>query len=107
MVAVKLGKHKTRKMRRFMRRAERDERIANKMLRSPKANAELYKEISPREDYFHCPCPISVEAEDTGNPLTSHVTKKFNHAVQSRSEYDQYWLQLYNGHSEKVNYNLP
>jgi hypothetical protein len=87
MVAVKLGKHKTRKIH---RRAK-----INKILRSPK------------EDYFHCPCPISVEAEDTGNPLTSHVTKKFNHAVQSRSDYDQYWLQVYNGHSEQVNYNLP
>ena len=101
MVAGKIGKHKKHhKMHKSMHSAEKYEYDANEMLDS-------LQDASSRENYFHCPCPISVEADETGNPLTSHATKKFNHAVQSRSEYDQYWLKIYNGHSEKLNYNLP
>lgn len=62
--------------------------------------------IQNRENYFHCPCAINVKDSKTGHPLTSHTTKKFQQAVKSRSEYDQYWLKVYNKHSEKMNYNL-
>lgn len=101
MVAVKLGKHKKHhKMHKSMHSAEKYEYDADEIMQ--------YSEEEPStESYFHCPCPISVEADETGNPLTSYATKKFDHAVQSRSEYDQYWLKIYNGHSEKLDYNLP
>tara|TARA_E500000178_G_C16993379_1_gene741942 strand:+ start:724 stop:1029 length:306 start_codon:yes stop_codon:yes gene_type:complete len=101
MVAVKIGKHKKHhKMHSSMHSAEKYEYDMNEML-------EFSEEEPSRENYFNCPCPMSVEADETGHPLTSHETKKFNHAVQSRSDYDQYWLKVYNGHSEKVDYNLP
>lgn len=95
MVAIKLGKAKRNKI---LIRAKKDQRAITRIFR---------ERFDQQENYFHCPCPISVEADNTGKPLTSHVTKKFNHSVQSRSDYDQYWLQVYNGHSEKTNYNLP
>jgi hypothetical protein len=63
--------------------------------------------VQQRENYFRCPCAVNVTEQKTGNPLTSHSTEKFNQAVKSRSDYDQYWLKVYNKHSENTNYNLP
>lgn len=100
MVATNLGNHKKNHSTNS-KAHKHDESVMSH------SQTENNKQTAPRENYFHCPCPIPVEAEKTGNPLTSHATKKFNHAVQSRSDYDQYWLRVYNGHSEKINYNLP
>jgi hypothetical protein len=59
-----------------------------------------------QENYFNCPCANNVEGQHTGHPLTSHETKKFNNSVTSRSDYDQYWLKVYNTYTNNVNYNL-
>lgn len=59
-----------------------------------------------QENYFNCPCAHNVEGRQTGHPLTSHETKKFNNSVTSRSDYDQYWLKVYNTYSNNINYNL-
>lgn len=59
-----------------------------------------------QENYFNCPCAHNVEGQHTGHPLTSHETKKFNNSVTSRSDYDQYWLKVYNTYTDNVNYNL-
>jgi hypothetical protein len=54
-----------------------------------------------------CPSrPKFVEEKKTCHPLTSHVTPSFSHAKESRTPYDLYWLQYYNQHAEKMDYDL-
>tara|TARA_B100001248_G_scaffold70724_1_gene50039 strand:+ start:10 stop:432 length:423 start_codon:yes stop_codon:yes gene_type:complete len=54
-----------------------------------------------------CPSqPKFVEENKTCHPLTSHVTPSFSHAKESRTPFDLYWLQYYNQHAEKTNYDL-
>lgn len=62
--------------------------------------------MKTQENYFNCPCANNVEGRQTGHPLTSHETKKFNNSVKSRSDYDQYWLKVYNTYTDNMNYNL-
>ena len=50
--------------------------------------------------------PDDIMLKRTGYPLTSEVTKSFQMARQIRSPYDKYWLNIYNNHAKKTNYNL-
>ena len=66
---------------------------------SPAKSAESYCSSCPSRSKF-------VEEKKTCHPLTSHVTPSFSHAKQSRTPFDLYWLQYYNQHAEKTNYDL-
>lgn len=73
-----------------------------------KVSSEPVRQVPiQREYYFRCPCATNVQEKQTGNPLTSHTTEKFQKALQSRSDYDRYWLKVYNKHSANTDYNLP
>lgn len=75
----------------------------SELVKAPKGVEAVQHNI---ENYFNCPCAHNVEGRQTGHPLTSHETKKFNNSVTSRSDYDQYWLKVYNTYTDNINYNL-
>ena len=57
---------------------------------------------------YHYPqvIPNDLLLKDTGLPNTSEVTKSFERAKYIRSPYDRHWLNIYNNHAQKTNYNL-
>lgn len=50
--------------------------------------------------------PNDLILKETGLPITSEVTKSFQQAKHIRSPYDKYWLNIYNNHAKKTDYNL-
>lgn len=50
--------------------------------------------------------PNDLLLKKTGLPITSEVTKSFQQAKHIRSPYDKYWLNIYNNHVKRTDYNL-
>jgi len=73
---------------------------------------DRYNQLIRRQqkEGYSSPCcgnQQSQQIQQTGKPMTSHITSSFEMAREIRTPYDQYWLKVYNSHSMNENYNLP
>lgn len=81
--------------------------IKQRDFRHPDNNNGLSNDDFINENYqYPQVIPDDLMLKRTGYPLTSEVTKSFQMARQIRSPYDKYWLNIYNNHAKKTNYNL-